>query len=74
MMQTVRAQQNQTAPDQSNDAPCPALLFGKPIESAFEGNVYTHPRTGLMTTIMASGRFCPSAAVRGECPLVKRVR
>ncbi len=49
MMPTARDQQNQTAPDQSNNAPRPALLFGKLIESIIEAAVYTHPRTGLIT-------------------------
>jgi hypothetical protein len=35
--------------DLSNDAPRPALLFGKPIEAAIKATVYNHPRTGLIT-------------------------
>jgi len=48
MKPTARDQQNQTAPDQSNDAPGPALVFGKLIESTIKAAVYTHLRTGLI--------------------------
>jgi hypothetical protein len=51
MKSPAHALQSQTAPDQSNVAPPVALLLGKPIESAINALVYTHPRTGLLAHV-----------------------
>lgn len=47
-MRSVQVQQNQTAPDESNDVPHPALHFGRLTESAINADASNHPGTGLV--------------------------
>ena len=68
----LRARQIQTAPDQSNDAPRPTLLFGKPIESGINALVYTHPRTGLIKSAIGSGVVGADLAVDAPVPQLRR--
>lgn len=50
-MSSGRIQQNETAPDQLNDAPSAALILGKPIVWPLNASIHAHSRTGMTLTV-----------------------